>query len=83
MEAGCTVSLREKGCWALGSNATSSESWVRGGFFFFFFGHTYSIRWFPGQGESELPLQAYITATAMLDPQPNEQGQGSNRHPHG
>ena len=33
--------------------------------------------------ESELQLLAYTTATATLDPQPTEQGQGSNLGPHG
>ena len=33
--------------------------------------------------KSELHLLAYTTATAMRDPQPTEQGQGSNPCPHG
>ena len=33
--------------------------------------------------ESELQLLAYTTATATLDPQPTERGQGSNLPPHG
>ena len=33
--------------------------------------------------EAELQLLTYTTATAMLDRQPIERGQGSNPHPHG
>ena len=33
--------------------------------------------------ESELQLLAYTTATATMDPQPTDRGQGSNLHPPG
>lgn len=33
--------------------------------------------------ELEGQLPAYATSTAMLDPQPSEQGQGLNLSPHG
>ena len=33
--------------------------------------------------KSELQLPAYATTTAMQDPEPTEQGQGSNLLPHG
>ena len=33
--------------------------------------------------DSELQLPTYTTATAMSDPEPSEQGQGSNPCPHG
>ena len=33
--------------------------------------------------KSERQLLAYTTATAMSDPEPSEQGQGSNLFPHG
>ena len=50
---------------------------------FFLHGCTLGTWRFPGQGiKSELQLRAYTTATARLDPQPTEQGQGSNLHPH-
>ena len=33
--------------------------------------------------EPELQVLAYTAATAVQDPQPTEQHQGSNPHPHG
>ena len=50
----------------------------------FFKGHIVQHMEVPQLGvELELQPAAYTTATAMQDPQPTEQDQGSNMHPHG
>ena len=55
-------------------------------FFFWFLGpHMLCMEIHSLEVESELHLLAYLTAaaTATQDPQPTEQGQGSNLHPRG
>ena len=52
-------------------------------FFFFLFTATamaYGNSW--ARDQIGAAAEMYITATAMLDPEPTEQGQESNLHPH-
>lgn len=63
------ISSRYPGIWeyCLGNGSEVMKDATERRYFLSFYSHTHNIRKFPG-GESELQLQAYVTATATPDP---------------